>query len=54
MTDPREEANIRSNDLVIGVQLRGVSQASRNDELTGPSREIMNDNLGGSAIAITW
>ncbi len=48
------DANIPPNDLVIGIVHNGEARAYRIDQLTGPSREIINDTLGGSAIAATW
>lgn len=42
------------DELVIGVELDGQARAYPINMLTGPSREIMNDELAGTAIAVTW
>ncbi len=41
-------------ELVIGVVVGGQARAYPINMLTGPSREIINDTLGGKAIAATW
>lgn len=41
-------------ELVIGVEINGQSRAYPINMMTGPSREIINDTLGGTAIAATW
>jgi hypothetical protein len=45
---------VRSNELVLGVVVNGKARAYPINQLTGPIREIINDELGGSAIAATW
>lgn len=45
---------LRPNELVLGVELEGETRAYPINMLTGPSREIFNDQLGGQAIAATW
>ena len=40
--------------LVLGVTVGEESRAYPINMLTGPSREILNDALGGRAIAATW
>lgn len=47
-------ARVGPKDLVIGVHLNGQARAYPINQLTGPSREIINDELGGIAIAATW
>ncbi len=49
-----EKAEIAPNELVIGVEVDGVARAYSINQLTGPQREIINDELGGAAIAATW
>ena len=49
-----QSAEIDDNELVIGVEVNGQARAYPINQLTGPSREIINDNLGGTAIAATW
>ncbi len=50
------EADERMNaaELVIGVTVGKESRAYPINMLTGPSREILNDTLGGRPIAATW
>ncbi|MBI2478653.1 MAG: DUF3179 domain-containing protein [Planctomycetia bacterium] len=58
ITDPSttsaEMAEIDDSELVIGVEINGAARAYSINQLTGPSREIINDELGGTAIAATW
>ena len=42
------------SELVLGVTVGKESRAYPINMLTGPSREILNDTLGGQAIAATW
>ncbi len=48
------EADINDNELVIGVVVNNKARAYSINQLTGPQREIINDELGGVAIAATW
>lgn len=41
-------------ERVIGVVVGGQSRAYPLNMLTGPTREIFNDVLGGQPIAVTW
>lgn len=45
---------IAPNELVLGVAINGKTRAYPINMLTGPQREIFNDELGGTAIAATW
>jgi hypothetical protein len=45
---------VADNELVLGVVVAGQPRAYPINMLTGPSREIINDQLGGRAIAATW
>ena len=45
---------VTDNELVLGVVVNGQPRAYPINMLTGPSREIINDELGGEAIALTW
>jgi hypothetical protein len=58
ITDPKivdaDKAKVAGNDLVIGVEIDGQARAYPINQLTGPSREIINDELAGTAIAATW
>jgi len=51
-----EKARGRLDDgeLVLAVEIDGQPRAYPINMLTGPSREIFNDQLGGRAIAATW
>jgi len=60
ITNPRivtiEEAGrfVEGNELVLGVVLGKQARAYPLNMLTNPTREIINDRLGGTAIAATW
>lgn len=49
-----DKAEILPNELVLGVEINGAARAYSINQLTGPQREIINDVLGGTAIAATW
>ena len=49
-----DQSSISANELVIGLTHNGESRAYPINQLTGPRREIINDTLGGTAIAATW
>lgn len=51
-----EKARGKINDaeLVLGVVVGKEARAYPINMLTGPRREILNDKLGGKAIAATW
>jgi hypothetical protein len=40
--------------LVLGVTIGKASRAYPINMLTNPTREIINDKLGGKNIAATW
>lgn len=46
------DEQLRANDLVIGVSIDGEHRAYGAAFLSG--HEIVNDMLGGRAIAVTW
>ena len=48
------EEQVSDNELVLGVVVAGKARAYPINMLTGPQREIINDTLGGNAIAATW
>lgn len=58
ITDPpivaADQSGLSDNELVIGVVVDGKSRAYPINQLTGPMREIINDELSGTAIAATW
>ena len=45
---------VAASDLVIGLTIGTAARAYPLNMLTGPRREIINDELGGRAIAATW
>ncbi len=45
---------VLAGELVIGVAINNQARAYPINMLTGPQREIINDFLGGKAIAATW
>jgi hypothetical protein len=49
-----EALDLRDDELVIGVQIGDSARAYPINMLTGPTREIVNDRLGGRDIAATW
>jgi hypothetical protein len=50
----RARGQVRGPELVLGVTVGDESRAYPINMLTGPTREIINDTLGGTAIAATW
>jgi len=52
VSDVRDMLN--PSELVLGVTVGDHSRAYPINMLTGPKREILNDTLGGKAIAATW
>jgi hypothetical protein len=53
---PADEAGrlLADEELVLGAVVDGKARAYPINMLTGPQREIVNDTLGGRAIAATW
>lgn len=49
-----DQSGLADNELIIGVEIDGQARAYPINQLTGPSREIINDVLAGTAIAATW
>lgn len=49
-----KDAELDDSELVLGAVVSGKARAYPINMLTGPSREILNDQLGGVAIAATW
>lgn len=45
---------VSGGELVLGVVVKGEARAYPINQLTNPTREIINDKLGGLAIAATW
>ncbi|NNC90526.1 MAG: DUF3179 domain-containing protein [Akkermansiaceae bacterium] len=53
---PAKEAGkfVSDDELVLGVAVGGEARAYPINMLTNPTREIVNDHVGGRAIAATW
>ena len=45
---------VRPEELVLGIVIAGEARAYPINMLVGPEREIINDTVGGRAIAATW
>ena len=45
---------VRDPELVLGVHIEGHARAYPINQLTNPTREIINDKLGERSIAATW
>ncbi|GAB4155657.1 MAG: hypothetical protein Tsb009_32470 [Planctomycetaceae bacterium] len=45
---------VEDDELVLAVEVNGKSRAYPLNIMTGPSREVFNDTLGGIPIAATW
>jgi len=54
LTAEQADGKIDDAELVLGVEVGGQARAYPINMLTGPSREIFNDELGGRPIAATW
>ncbi len=54
MSAKKADQTLNPAELVIGVVLGNEARAYPVNMLTGPRREIINDRLGGRAIAATW
>ena len=48
------EAEIEDADMVMGVVINGEARAYPVNYMNGPTNEIVNDMLGGQAIAPSW
>jgi hypothetical protein len=45
---------VKGEELVIGIVLDGQVRAYPINMMTGPQREVFNDQLAGHSIAATW
>ena len=45
---------VRDDELVLGVAVGNEVRAYPINMLTNPTREIINDTLGGQPLAATW
>jgi hypothetical protein len=49
-----DEVDIDAGDLVMGVVINGEARAYPVNYMNGPYNEVVNDELGGQAIAPSW
>src|SRR5262245_48107881 len=49
-----DSSTLTDKDLVLGVSVNGESRAYPLNMITRPQREIINDTLAGTPIAVTW
>ena len=49
-----DDLDVRDDELVVGVVIDGEARAYPINMLTMPQREIINDELAGREIAVTW
>ncbi len=54
MSAKSADRRLKPKEAVLGVVVGGRARAYPINMLTGPSREIFNDELAGRAIAATW
>ncbi len=54
LTVAEAEGSVAENELVLAVTIEGEARAYPLNMLNGPTREIINDELGGRSIAATW
>ena len=46
--------HFKDGELVLGIVINGEQRAYPINIMTGPDREIFNDELGGRKITATW
>jgi len=51
---PADTVDFSDNDLVMGVVINGEPRAYPVNYMNGPYNEVVNDELGGQAIAPSW
>lgn len=49
-----EDSDLGEEDLVIGIVIGDEARAYPVNYMNGPLNEVVNDTLGGEAIASTW
>ena len=54
LTASEAQGKIHGDELVLAVKIGDEARAYPLNMLNGPTREIINDQLGGRAIAATW
>ena len=48
------DAPLQDGDMVMGIVLGGEARAYPVNYMGGPTNEVVNDTLGGQAIAPSW
>jgi hypothetical protein len=48
------DAPLDDDDIVMGVVINGTARAYSVNYMNGPFNEVVNDELGGQAIAPSW
>jgi len=48
------EVDLDPGDMVMGIVLNGQARAYPVNYMNGPTNEVVNDTLGGQAIAPSW
>ena len=51
---PAAEAALDDGDMVMGAVINGEARAYPVNYMIGPTNEVVNDVLGGQAIAPSW
>lgn len=51
---PASKAPLENGDMVLGVVIEGEPRACPVNYMNGPTNEVVNDTLGGTAIAPSW
>lgn len=54
VADAEKRDIVSDDELVLGVVVGDEARAYPINTLTGPQREIINDEVGGRSIAATW
>ena len=49
-----DEIDIADEDIVMGIVINGEARAYPVNYMNGPYNEVVNDELGGQAIAPSW
>ncbi len=49
-----DEVDLDDGDMIMGIVLSGEARAYPVNYMNGPNNEVVNDTLGGQAIAPSW
>lgn len=49
-----QDAELGAGDMVMGIVINGEARAYPVNYMNGPFNEVVNDHLGGQAIAPSW